>query len=156
MSGHTVLMLRSELSEVACVVSASPLCLDLMTTTQMHWQRHSMCIIYRENIHMQRCLFPALVCDQSSTTTRLIRRMFMKISYARFYVPIGYSYHLQLLRFLRERKRDSVMALSVSLRQKFPQVFQPELEITRKNMKHMTRQKLMLFRHIQLVSKGAL
>ena len=136
MYGHTGLMRRNARFAVACAVSDSPRCSDLMTTTQMHLRQPCTSIIYSGNTRMQKCLFPVRVCARSSTTTRSTQRMSTKMSSARFYVLTGCSFHLQQSRFLPARKRVSAMASSASPQLRFPQAYRPVSVTTRRNTKH--------------------
>ena len=93
-------------------------------------------IITSGNTRMQKCLFPVRVCARSSTTTRSIQRMSMKMSSARYYVLTGCSFHLQQSQFLPARKRASVTVSSASPQRRFPQVYRPVSVTTRRNTKH--------------------
>ena len=132
-------------------VSDSPLCWGWMITTRMRLQLPCTSTTYSGNTHTQKCPFPVRVCVQSSTTTRSIQRMSMKMSSARSYALIGCSCLSQQSPFPPVRKPASVTASSVSPQRRFPQVYRPVSAITRRSTRRMTGQSLMLVRYVRMI-----
>lgn len=89
---------------------------DLMISEKMHLQQECMLICYRENIHMQRLLFPVRGFARSSTMIRSIRWMCMKttlqvVTAYRLFMP-----YASITVSTREcaRVRDSLMEIAAT------------------------------------------